>query len=242
MALTGLETSTDMPGLCRRLHVSTYVVLLLAAGVLFILNVPGQYVPYVGMPADEDPSDLRMVRERLEHGWPLSYLVRDDRFYFFRAPSGQWELRSTPIWSLNEDFVSFSLWRLLADGSVALCLMAVVGFLAEYWRRQRRRVWQLRISDLLGLTALVSVAVWYVLTAAKQYEREMKALRALGLPLQGPPLNTDRPVQTRGGPTWLRAAIGESRFPKVFDRVVYADFQRAAIEQLKDFKRLKGLA
>jgi hypothetical protein len=81
----------------RRLHASTGAALLLAAAVLILLNIPGQYVPHVGMPLDDDhlTGDNRMVRERLEHGWPFKYLIRDDRFFVDRP--GETEYRNRDL-------------------------------------------------------------------------------------------------------------------------------------------------
>ena len=212
----------------RRLHASTYSVLLLTITVLFLLNVPGQYVPYVGMPLPEEQlfGDHRIVRERLEHGWPFSYLVRDDR-YFVPRPSES-EPRPTAIWSFTEDFVSFDGWRLAGDIFAAICLIGVAGLLAEYWRRQRSAIWQLRVSDLFGITAIVAAAIWYVQSTLREYQAERSAIQDLGLLVSDysqyrrDPVSSPVSVRSHGGPTWLRSLMGE-RFPKVFDRLILLD-------------------
>jgi hypothetical protein len=211
-----------------RLHASTYVVLLLTAAVLFLLNIPGQYVPYVGMPLPEEQlfGDHRIVRERLTHGWPFSYLIRDDR-YFVKRP-GESEPWPTAIWSFTEDSVSFDAWRLAGDVLAALGMIGVVGLLAEYWRRQRHAIWQLRVSDLLGLTAIVAGAIWYVQSTLREYEAERSAIQDLGLLVSDysqyrrDPVSSPVSVRSHGGPTWLRSLMGE-RFPKMFDRLILLD-------------------
>jgi hypothetical protein len=235
-----------------RLHASAYVVLLLTGAVLFLLNVPGQYVPYVGIPLEEEQlfGDHRIVRERLEHGWPLSYLIRDDR-YFVQRP-GESEPRPTAIWSFTEDFFSFDAWRLLADIVAAVCVLAMVALLAEYWRRQRRAIWQLRISDLLGVTAIIASAIWYLQTTLRDYDAENSAIQHLGLSVRdysqyrSDPVSSPVSVRSHGGPTWLRSLLGE-RFPKVFDRLIllddmtYATSLRDEDERIAAFKDLRAL-
>jgi hypothetical protein len=245
----------DLPRETRpwyRLHVSTYVVLLLTAAVLFLLNIPGQYVPYVGVALEEEQlfGDHRIVRERLEHGWPFSYLVRDDR-YFVKRP-GESEPRPTAIWSFTEDFVSFDAWRLLADIVAALCVLAIVTLLVEYWRRQRHSIWQLRVSDLLGITTIIAGAIWYVQRAQRDYDAENSAIQNLGLSVwdysqfRGDPVSSPVSVRSHGGPTWLRGLLGE-RFPKMFDRLILLDDMTFAMslrdgaERISAFKDLRAL-
>jgi hypothetical protein len=229
----------------RRLHASTYVVLLLTAAVLSLLNVPGQYKPYVGMPLDNDSfSDPRLVRERLEHGWPLTYLIRNDCFFVDRP--GETHFRPTAVWLFVEDFVSFNPWRLLGDIVVSVCLLGIVALPAEYWRRQRRAIWQLRVTDLLGTTTIVAAAIWYGGKTLRDYEAEVNAMRKLGLHVDedGEPISiyTDCSIRTSGGPSWLRATVGDERFPKVFDRLVYAELPELDLEQLSVFRHLKAVS
>jgi hypothetical protein len=230
----------------RRLHASTYVVLLLTAALHFVLNVPGQYKPYVAMPLDDDRliGDSRMVHERLEHGWPFTYLIRDNKFFVDRP--GEAHIRPTAVWSFVEDFVSFYPWRLLADIAASVCLLGVVALSAEYWRRQRRAIWQLRVTDLLGLTTVVAAAIWYGGKTLRDYEAEVNAMRQLGLHVDedGQPISqyVDFSVRSSGGPSWLRAAIGDERFPRVFDRLVYAETPEFDLEQLSIFQHLKAVS
>ena len=80
-----------------RLHASTYVILLLTAGVLFFLNVPGQRsIEYSLYPYHRQPQIVLLereaplvtggrlgrqfnVRHHLVHGWPCTWLLRDLR-------------------------------------------------------------------------------------------------------------------------------------------------------------------
>jgi hypothetical protein len=231
---------------CYRLHAPTYVVLLLTAAVLFLLNVPGQYKPYVGMPLDDDHlnGDSRLVRERLEHGWPFTYLIRDNQYFVDRP--GEAHFRPTAIWSFVEDFISFNPWRLLADVVVSVCLLGIVALSAEYWRRQRCAIWQLRVTDLFGLTTIVAAAIWYGGKTLRDYEAEVIEMRKLGLPVDEDeePISVYSAYSIRrsGGPSWLRAAVGDERFPSVFDRLVYAELPELDLEQLSNFQHLKAVS
>jgi hypothetical protein len=235
-----------------RLHASTCVALLITTAVLILLNIPGQYVSYVGTPLPEEQlfGDHRIVRERLAHGWPFTYLIRDDR-YFVKRP-GEPEPRPTAIWSLTEDFVSFDGWRLVGDVVAALCVIGIVGLLAEYWRRQRHSIWQLRVSDLLGLTALIAAAIWYAQSILRDYESEQSAIHSLGLSVRDyslyrrDPVSSPVSVRSHGGPTWLRGLL-DKRFPKVFDRLIllddmiYAKSLRDETESITAFKNLRAI-
>jgi hypothetical protein len=230
------------------LHASTYVVLLSTALVLFLLNVPGQLVPYVGAPLEEEQlfGDHRIVRERLEHGWPFTYLIRDDR-YFVNRPAES-EPRPTAIWSFTEDLVSFEPWRLAGDLLAALGVIALVALLAEYWRRQRHSIWQLHMSDLLAITAIIAGTLWYLQTTLRDYNAENSAIQNLGLSVwdysqyRSDPVSSPVSVRSHGGPTWLRSLLGE-RFPKVFDRLILLDDLSftTSPDQIAAFKSLRAL-
>ena len=207
-----------------RLHASTYVVLLLTAIVLFFVNVPGQYTVHIDLfnPARWGP--FGGDYERIEHGWPWSYLVREDRHH--REPETG-DIRATRIWSFTEDRLAFHPWRLVANSSVGGLALAGCVLAFEYWRRQRQRIWQLRITDLFGITAIVAATLWSGLQSRKEFLRDMAATREAGVPLdeRGAPIymscGTGLPdyFRTRGGPSWLREACGED-FPPWWDRTV----------------------
>jgi hypothetical protein len=216
--------------------------------VLFLLNVPGQYVPYVGTPLEEEQlfGDHRIVRERLEHGWPFTYLIRDDR-YFVQRP-GESQPRPTAIWSFTEDFVSFDVWQLIVNVVAGLCLIVVMALLAEYWRRQRHSIWQLHTSDLLAITAIIASAIWYVQSTLRDYDAERSAIQNLRLSVwdysqyRSDPVSSPVSVRSHGGPTWLRSLLGE-RFPKVFDRLILLDDLSftTSPDQITAFKSLRAL-
>jgi hypothetical protein len=213
------------PRTWRRLHASTYIVQLLAAAVLFIVNVPGQYTVHIDpfKCGRRDP----MLDERIEHGWPWTYLVREERYV---RDSATGTIRRARIWSFADAFVAFRPWRLAANVFIGTTVLAGWLLACEYWRRHRHRIWQLRITDLFGLTAIVAATFWSGLQTRRAFLRDMTASRRAGVPFdeEGRPIymacttGTGIPgfYRTRGGPSWLRELCGEA-FPPWWDRTVY---------------------
>ena len=169
----GQRTEQSRPW--RRLHASTYVVLFLTTTVLFLLNVPGERtITFDGIP--KPPLiGLTMMRDRIEHGWPCTYLVRDERVGDIDPVTGERQL--TSLWSFRQDFMSLSLWRLVANFAITIVVVLVVALIFDRWRRRRRRIWQLTMVDLLALTAIVAVTTAYGINATRVHEEECDALR-----------------------------------------------------------------
>jgi len=104
-----------------RLHVSTYVVLVLTATAIFLLNIPGERTAEFGLYPYEPWRDRTeefkdrivifsgndrqiAVQHLLVHGWPTTWLVRDIGPHEDPATG---ELRDTKTWSFSEDLRSF---------------------------------------------------------------------------------------------------------------------------------------
>jgi hypothetical protein len=126
-----------------------------------------------------------------------------------------------------------------------------VGLLAEYWRRQRHSIWQLRVSDLLGITAIIACAIWYVQRAQRDYQAEQAAIQHLRLSVRDytqfrrDPVSSHASVRSHGGPTWLRSLLSK-RFPKMFDRLILLDDSSSTAslqypDRLAAFKSLRAL-
>jgi hypothetical protein len=190
------------------------VVILLAATLLVLLNVPGRYVPYVDFEGSR-----YSVNEQIGHGWPWLYLTRDEW-----PASGTWNMpEPNSVWSLLEDVVKFKPLILALDVAVACVLFMVTAVGFEWWRRQRSRVLQVRLTDLLGGTAAIAIVVAYSLSMVREFKQERETMRDLGyLQLEyDPGEHTPAWVSgwARGGPAWARPFLGQHD-PKCFDRVV----------------------
>jgi hypothetical protein len=226
----GVNCCTHPPRRWFRLHPSSYFALLLGATFIFFLNVPGQYTPYVRFDGQGKYSIEFYVNDRIEHGWPWAYLRRD-----ILPSNWNWNSMIAPepvsLWSLSQEVTEFRSLPLLSDIAVGIFVLVAVVISFEYWRRQRRRLFQLRLCDLLIGTAIVAVAIAYGLNAAREYDREQAALAELGV-------SPGDYFRSSGGPSWLRELIPVS-FPAVFDRVVRIDVENPS--KLEHVSRLSEL-
>ncbi|HUE72758.1 MAG TPA: hypothetical protein VMP01_17870 [Pirellulaceae bacterium] len=84
----------------------------------------------------------------------------------------------------------------------------ICGVLFEAWRRARKRIWQLHLRDLCGVTLVVSVvAAWYV-HQQNRYAAQERTFDSPDIGL-GPNLWAEH---QEGGVTWLRIMFGEPTF------------------------------
>jgi hypothetical protein len=191
--------------------------MLLAAAVLFLLNVPGQYVQYVDF--DGGFSSRPSVEERIAHGWPALYLARDE----WPAAGTVNVPEQSSVWSLFENVLQFKPLVLAADVAVTCVLLMVTGVAFEYWRRQRARVFQVRLTEMLVGTAAIAIVFAYLLSVVREFEHEQAIMRDLGYrPIEYDPAEyTPAWVSgwARRGPAWARPFLGQYD-PKCFDRVV----------------------
>ena len=84
-----------------RPHASTYVVLVLLLFLLALANVPGQVVVTPGFSGRHFDTI-----ERLEHGWPATYLWRDRDYT--SVPFSDLDIEWSALWSLTADVERFS--------------------------------------------------------------------------------------------------------------------------------------
>lgn len=135
----------------RQLHASSIVVLLLAAGLLALLN----FSSFVGV----DPLERRVLR----YGWPaacLSLPAAADR-----PAAGDWASRATLAYG-----------ALLFDLALAAGLLALATAAAEQRRRRWRHLLQFSLAELLiFVLVLGGVCGW----AFHDYRRQQAALERL---------------------------------------------------------------
>ena len=213
-----------------RLHPSTFAILLLAAALLVLLVVPGEYTDYVSAEKAFGLGPLTF-----EHGWPWVYLRRLVKlppstprptlphhgvpWLQGRAWSFEGNLGSQPTW-LDGDAEQWTWWAVALDGLVALAILAIVAAALE-WRQRRRRIWQFSLTELLSLMLLLAAALgWWKFHAGRsQNEREVadKYFRMWH--------NVDY-----RGPLWLRRAVGIAHL-RPFVRVVMVHVVDTYVEQ-----------
>jgi hypothetical protein len=217
----------------RRVHRSTWVAALLATLVLFFLNVPGQYVAYVNLDGHGQYSSEFEINDRMDHGWPLSFLQRDTYVPVANVP---FESYPTSAWSLDEAVIDFSPWILVLDASIALCILLVVA-LAYEWRRRKQRVFQFRLGHLFLVVSGICVLLAYFVWQWNEYRIENECVAQLTKAESdfGPNI-----LWLPGGPSWVREFCGED-FPPIFDRVIELSISADQIESVRNFKRLRNL-
>jgi hypothetical protein len=231
-----------------RLHLSTWAILLPAAGALVLVIVPGEYVGMgsthrFGLP----PPYTTWLK--YDHGWPWTFLKRQ---YSLESLGISLRPGGTPLpsrgvpwleatgWSLDgaatqkpNQFprAEWHQWALIADIGVAVAVLLTLTMLLE-WRRRRRRVWQFNLADVLGVMLITCVGLSWWMWHKRQHEAEQTFAPHVSLFHNG--------VEYRG-PAWLRRAAGQDNLPQ-FHRIVGVELSEDQRELLPQFvKRLPAL-
>jgi hypothetical protein len=170
-------------------------------GIAFLANFPGAQVPHASR--DDKFNRPRFAIETgYDHGWPMRYLRRE-RANAHPTPvlaksaglSGggmggvaigggppparawnlnfAWEPWAWQPWAGVERFEFLSL---AADIGFWLIAILSAALAAQYWRSQRRGLWQLRISDLLVLVAAAGLVLAWISYTRREFFREQSLL------------------------------------------------------------------
>ncbi|MHC4402779.1 MAG: hypothetical protein ACYTG0_24210, partial [Planctomycetota bacterium] len=143
-----------------RLHLSTWIVLLIAGTILFLSNVPGE----------RRLSQTAATYFVMEHGWPLVYLVR--------LPEGPVWDPVPSMWPLTKGVVSFDPLTLAADVAVAALVLIFTAAVFETRRRRRKRL-QFSLRTLLVAVLIVSAALAWLTTKRRECDLAARHLKAL---------------------------------------------------------------
>ncbi len=176
-----------------RLHLSTWLVGIIALSAAIFVVVPGELGKFSGY--ELAPDEARVI----VHGWPAAYLWRKQ----CSTPSedfGIFEPTPSLPWTLTDSACRFRLMPLALDIAVALAMVgAAVGFY-EARRRKRKRAVQFSLRQLLLFATLFAVALGW-------WNRNRIADR-----------DTDDAILELGGPSgawpprlplWLRGIVGD---------------------------------
>ena len=222
---------------CYRLHPSTYIVLLLTAVAIFLLNVPGQFVPHIHFGGLEQHRIEFPLWEHLEHGWPWTYLEQNAYSGLLGSDGqvdldGQLSLEPLSAWSFGQHVTSFRPLALCLDLAFNLVSLAVCAAAFECWRRQRNHLLQFRLSDALLGVAILAFALGYAAHIAREHRQERAVLMQLGPPKGiGEPTAQQHSGETRctfyHGLSWVRGSDSDFSIPW-FDRVVGIDLYDVA--------------
>lgn len=128
----------------HRLHLSTWLVLILPAALLGLANIPGEHrVLFRQWYTDEEVL--------CEHGWPLVWLTRQG------LPGN-----TLSVWALADDVCDLDCLALVGDLLVATTMLVLVAAASEWRRRRRHRIWQFSIADLLLAITLLSAGMAFI--------------------------------------------------------------------------------
>jgi len=121
--------------------------------------------------------DHRIVPYRVEHGWPLHFLTRQQWGYedlSFRSI----ELPGLNRWRLTDRVHAFDGVNLAIDVSLAVFSLAGLALLLE-WRRRAGSFWQISLRQMAVLTlAVAGFCAWWG-SLHRQARREAASLSAL---------------------------------------------------------------
>ena len=143
-----------------RLHVSTWMVIVIVAGFLAIIVIPGEFNGLTGRVSSSGFEE----GENFLHGWPWVYL---DRFEIVNTASYNPDINeANPPWRIprawkcysSAESSKFTLSCLIFDLLVGATGILTIAFLFEWRRRYRNRLFQFTLRELLMLmlvTALV---------------------------------------------------------------------------------------
>lgn len=167
------------------LHVSSWIVLLGALWVAVLIVVPAEIIHS----SPEYESINIDTFYRLEHGWPLTFLVRNRPPWFDGS-------RFAVVWGLGLDVQEFRPIALAIDCLIAAAGIATVVAFAE-WRRRRqgkRRWYQFSLRAMLAAVTLLSIGIaWYCseLAADKRLRTHLASLGAVSSSGPWPPVNDE---------------------------------------------------
>lgn len=186
--------------LTGRWHASSRVAAALTFLLLVVCNLPGQLVE---QPQTADMAGLMFSlgwidEQHLQHGWPMTYLVREAIDNSVIGPSPAW------LWKIHAGVEEFHVGSLLVNLAIVLLIGYFAGMGFEAWRRQRQYVWQVHLRDLVGLITVVCLAgAWYAARRHSQAREESAAERHDELQVVH---------RNLGGITWLRLLLGDTPF------------------------------
>jgi len=191
------------------LRLFTLSVASIVAAIAFLANFPAVEAPHPELVDGTFGWHFNLARE-YEHGWPAVYSRRTlSHRTSAEGPPSAWQPWEGPgEWSTSKLLLNLALW------SVAIVATAVA---AQWWRAQRRAVWQLGLKDLMIATVAAGLVFAWLADQRADYLRERALVDALRA----------RPAQAAQGhqfgarvPAWWRVSW-QDRWHSLFDRPCY---------------------
>ncbi len=187
-----------------RLHLSTWVVVLLTAAVLVLIIVPGEKTI---LAFSSGPWD----KVQYSHGWPWAWLEQIEwertTLYNGEPPEPLWRFMpwlSDDAWKFTGDEVQFRFSMFAFDPAIAAAIV-VIAAAFEVWRRRRYRLWQFSLRELFVLTLVVAVVLGWWQGHRRRRLHELEALSQINRMVP----SESAPIRFRHlGPVWLRKLLG----------------------------------
>jgi hypothetical protein len=143
-------------------------------------------------------------------------------------------------WTLaKSDLSEFSLLALMADGLVAVGLVAGIVAGCQRWIRRRGSIWRWRIIDFAALLALVAVSLGFWKWSARRSERDAALITSLHEQVS----NFESGLWRYRGPTWLARLIGSNQSLSFCNRLVHFNsvWMKGTAEDWAKVSRLTAL-
>ncbi len=156
----------------RRIYPSTWLAILLAASVMFLVEFPGHRGFYRGT---------------YSHGWPLVWMegydgskpgrwlppapLADSAEPIVRTTLDQWEEARNP-WALHDELRVFDIGSLAVDLGTAMLVLALLGFAFQFWRRRHGTLLRYRLRTLLAFIGIVALLIAPLASWHRELERE----------------------------------------------------------------------
>ncbi len=137
----------------------------------FFANFPAVEAPHPELRDATFGQHFNLLTE-YEHGWPLAYARRETvHRTSAEGPHSAWRpWEGLGRWSTVNLLIDLGLWSLL---------IIAAGIAAQWWRAERRAVWQLGLRDLLVLTGVAGVAFAWLADQRAEYWREKALVETL---------------------------------------------------------------
>ncbi|HZL90202.1 MAG TPA: hypothetical protein VFB96_17690, partial [Pirellulaceae bacterium] len=198
-------------------HVSSRLFGLTVFLLLAVCNLPGQEVRRLKPAPAWDEWELE---RQVEHGWPVTVVSRtiDETW----SAVFSWD----QCWTIWENKPQLHFGGSIVNAACVLVLPWICGLAFEAWRRQRKRLWQLHLRDLMvGVVLVSAVGAWYL--------REQRQSRYLSEMQQSRVSRIDVVESSAGGVTWIRKLGVEERF-NFLDRPVAIEMTRRGLVHLPE--------
>lgn len=187
----------------------TLAVVGCVLAIAFLANFPAVDVPHAELRDGKFGLHFNLTNW-YEHGWPARYVRRElSQRTSAEGPPVAWRPWEGPgQWSIANLLLDLGLW------SLVLVAAAVA---AQYWRSQRRAIWQLGLRDLLILTGVAGLACAWIAATRVDYLREQSLLAAYRERTGNPGREHEAAASV---PAWLSDSL-QGRYRRVFNRTCY---------------------